>query len=136
MNAARESMDRSLKAIAVPALRVLGFKGSFPHFYRETKGHVDLACFQFSLAGGRFVVELSFATPQRKNVYINSDAPPAKLRVSQTTSRFRLGSARPHSDHWFDFTGREPKAEQVALEVVRLLRTQGEAWWSEQRNGG
>jgi hypothetical protein len=31
--------------------RTLGFKGSFPHLYRQIGGHVDLLNFQFYSAG-------------------------------------------------------------------------------------
>lgn len=84
-------MDSALKAIVVPALRNLGFKGTFPHFYRDIDQHIDLLSFQFRLAGGSFVAELSFAEPGRENVYYDKDAPANKLRASQTTKRFRLG---------------------------------------------
>jgi hypothetical protein len=139
MKSPRELMDQALVACAVPALRELGFKGSYPNFYREREGHVDLGCFQFSGAGGKFVVELSFAEPDRKNVYINADVPAAKLRVSQTTVRWRLGAPLEHMDNWFFFhaaeSGGQSTVEQVAGNVATLLRNEGKAWWLSKHAG-
>lgn len=72
---ARKEMNDALKEVVVPVLRELGFKGTFPHFYRELNQHVDLFSFQFRLAGGSFVAELSYAEPGRENVYIDKEAP-------------------------------------------------------------
>jgi Domain of unknown function (DUF4304) len=139
MESPRELMDRALKASAVPALRELGFKGAFPNFYRERSGQVDLACFQFSGAGGKFVVELSFAESERTNVYVNKNAPLAKLRVAQTSVRFRLGALGEHMDNWFSFSeaglAGKPTVEQVAGRVATLLATEGEAWWKAKHAG-
>ena len=130
----------SLKATVVPVLRSLGFKGTFPHFYREQLGHIDLACFQFSMSGGKFVVELSYATPDRSNVYINSDMAASKLRISQTTNRWRLGDTGEHGDHWFIFgparAGAAITVEQLSSKVAALLESEGVAWWSSKRNAG
>jgi hypothetical protein len=135
VNILRKSVDEHLRGIVVPVLRQLGFKGAYPNFHRDTNGHVDLACFQFSQSGGKFVVELSYATPKRENVYANADVPVSKLRVSQTTDRFRLGSSQPHSDHWFDFANSSSSVEQICEHVASLVRTQGEAWWAHKRGG-
>jgi hypothetical protein len=136
----RENMEGSLKATVVPVLRSLGFKGSFPHFFREQHGHIDLACFQFSMSGGKFVVELSFATPNRANVYINTDVSASKLRVSQTTNRLRLGAAGEHGDNWFIFdpasAGADITVEQISSQVAALLECEGVAWWNSKRNAG
>lgn len=131
-------MDSALKAIVVPALRNLGFKGTFPHFYRDIDQHIDLLSFQFRLSGGSFVAELSFAEPGRENVYYDKDAPANKLRASQTTKRFRLGAQRSGSDNWFSFEPegflkREPDVQIIATEVVDLLQRQAIPWWTENR---
>jgi hypothetical protein len=135
----RDEMESVIKASVVPVLRKLGFKGSFPHFYREQSGHVDLACFQFSMAGGKFVVELAFATPDRSNVYANAAVPTSKLRVNQTTVRWRLGAPSAHGDNWFIFeqsrAGCFPP-NQIASRVAALLQTEGEAWWASKRTAG
>ena len=141
-NAARHEMDAAIKSHVVPELRAMGFQGSFPHFYRKIDDHVDLLTFQFASAGGRFVVEISFADARRTNIYIPScrDLPRGKLRVSMTVAQHRLGSnpEEENADHWFSFAPRgllfkRPPCEQIAKSIVPLLRDQGEAWWSSKR---
>lgn len=92
MTDTRQAMNTSLKNVVVPVLRRLGFKGSYPHFNRESNGHVDLLTFQFRLGGGSFIVELSYAELDRQNVYFDKEARVGKLRVSQTSRRLRLGA--------------------------------------------
>lgn len=138
MTDTRQAMNVSLKNIVVPVLRRLGFKGSFPHFYRESDGHVDLLAFQFRLDGGSFVVELSYAEPDRQNVYFDKEAQVSKLRVSQTSNRSRLGAERPGSDNWFSFEPsglfrRQPNYDQISAEVAGLIDQQAETWWTEKR---
>jgi len=133
----RDQVNHALKKTVVPVLREFGFKGSFPHFYRVRNGHIDLACFQFSSAGGSFVVEISFADSNRDNVYFQKDTLPKKLRVSQTTVRRRLGTDTNKSDFWFAFEGSCPfgitdSPQKLANKVVEYLRLQAEEWWQEQ----
>jgi hypothetical protein len=134
---ARKEMNDALKAEVVPALRKWGFKGTFPHFHREVDQHVDLLSFQFRLAGGSFVVELSYAEPGRENVYIDKEAPASKLRASQTSKRLRLGAEGPGSDSWFSFEPvgffkRRPDYKGICSEVVAMLERQAIPWWSEK----
>lgn len=138
MTDTRQAMSVSLKNIVVPVLRRLGFKGSFPHFYRESDGHVDLVAFQFRLDGGSFVVELSYAEPDRQNVYFDKEAQVSKLRVSQTSNRSRLGAERPGSDKWFSFEPsglfrRQANYDQISAEVAELTDQQAVTWWTEKR---
>ena len=134
----RDEVDKALKAITVPHLRSLGFKGSYPHFYRDRDGHIDLLTFQFNKYGGSFTAEISFADRERSNVYIYKDTEPKKLRASQTTERFRLGAMPEHGkeDHWFHFEYRGVKKsyspEEAAQEVRELIDSQAEVWWSER----
>lgn len=131
-------MVAALRSETVPVLRGLGFKGSFPHFYRERSGHVDLITFQFSRYGGGFVAELSFATPDRSNLPEPFRMlPMQQLRASHTMRRKRLGGQN-HGDHWFDYAQAEPAAERQAPEMIaaqcsELLRTEGESWWRSVR---
>jgi hypothetical protein len=135
---ARKEMNDALKEVVVPLLRKLDFKGSFPHFYRELDRHVDLLSFQFRLAGGSFVAELSFAEPGRDNIYINKEAPVNRLRVSQTSKRLRLGAKGPGSDNWFSFElvgflKRQPDYRCIASQVAVLIEQQAIPWWEEKR---
>lgn len=141
MSESRDHMNLALKELAVPALRDMGFKGSFPNFYRSSGSHVDLLKFQFRLSGGSFVVEMSFADSERNNVYIDKAASISELRVDQTTKRLRLGAQAQGGDHWFDFEkagffSREPDYSGIAQQVVNLVRSQGEEWWRAHQNGG
>ncbi len=134
----RTEMNNALKEIVVPVLRKIGFKGTFPHFYRERNQHVDLLSFQFNLNGGSFVAELSFAEPSRKNVYIYKETSANKLRVSQTSKRLRLGALDSDTDNWFSFDSvgilkRRPKYREIASQVVRLVELQAISWWDENR---
>ena len=136
----REEMNVELKQSLVPVLRELGFNGSLPHFYRERADHVDLLCVQFSKYGGSFVVELSFAGPDRDNVCkYDKDKPPKKLRVYQTYRRLRLGAEQEGYDYWFAFddtplTGITGTPAELAVKVVSLLRSKGVLWWKARRD--
>lgn len=134
----RQAMNASLKNVVVPVLRGLGFKGTFPHFYRESAGHVDLLTFQFRLGGGSFVVELSYADPGRENVYYDKEAQVGKLRVSQTSKRLRLGAKGPGSDNWFSFEPagllkREADYDRISARVAGLIELQALPWWNQNR---
>lgn len=137
-------MDALLKQSCVPVLRGLGFKGSFPNFFRETKDFVALANFQFSSAGGSFCVNLGYADPNRSNIYIKPETEPGKLRVSQTKDWVRLGAVAG-GDHWFvfgdasatPFRGGVVSPEEIAERCNALIAGEAEAWWaSKLRDAG
>ncbi len=127
MDADRKTMETALKAICIPSLRKLGFKGSFPNFYRETDGFVSLVNFQFYSAGGSFCVNLGYADPQRRNVFYLPDTDTDKLKVSQTNDKVRLGAA-PEGDRWFSFgetsyqtyRGQPRSVEEIAMTCNEL----------------
>jgi hypothetical protein len=134
----RDDMMAEVKSRIVPELRELGFKGSVPHLYRERAKHVDLLCLQFSSAGGSFVLELSYADPNRENIYIDKELPPNKLRVSQATRRLRLGAETESHDFWFAYEGKRPfgitgDPEELATKVVALLHSQAVPWWNDRQ---
>jgi hypothetical protein len=140
MHTTREMMLKELKAIVVPALRARGFKGSFPDFFRDTGGFVALVNVQFLSSGGSFCVNLGYADAARKNVYFQPETEPAKLKISQTSDRLRLG-AMGNGDHWFSFgptsydevRGDPAPPDQIAARVVALLASQAEAWWAAKQ---
>jgi len=140
MSDRRRAIDASLKANTVPFLRERGFKGSFPHFYREIAGHVDLLMFQFRLDGSSFIVEISYADPDRTNIYFRPETPTAKLQVSAATNRYRLGSARKQQvdGEWLslDCRGLASQAghfQRLAQKVNGLVLDEAEPWWQAQR---
>ena len=139
MKVLRDDMLASLKAIVVPHLREMGFKGSMPHFYRERSGHIDLLTFQFSQWGGQFIAEASFVDPSRQNIHpIHKDVPPQKMRVSSTGSRHRIGKATHKRDPWLvydqpssnDITGTPEELSQL---LVSLIDLEGVPWWESKR---
>jgi hypothetical protein len=55
----RDEIIKNLNDIVVPKLRQLNFKGSFPHFRRQTNERTNLLTFQFDRSGGGFVIEIA-----------------------------------------------------------------------------
>ena len=55
----RDKMNKNLNEIVVPVLRRLNFKGSFPHFRRQTTDRINLLTFQFDRSGGGFFIEIA-----------------------------------------------------------------------------
>jgi hypothetical protein len=140
MPGTREEMVGALKSRTVPVLRASGFKGSFPHFYRDQLGHVDLLTFQFGQSGGRFVSEIAYVTPSRENLPESlRQKPTAKLRSFFTGDRLRLGREGT-CNCWFIYdqplaqhgeVARSPDA--LALLAGHLIQTEGEEWWTSKR---
>lgn len=141
MNERRREMQSVLKTITIPLLRQMGFKGSFPHFYRPVGDHVDLLMFQFRMDGSSFIVEISYADPKRANVYFRPDTPVARLQVPSTTKRYRLGKSQEEGGDgtWFPLE-HGPMATQsrhfnkIALKVNDLLVGEATSWWEAQRH--
>ncbi len=120
-------------------LRKVGFRGSFPDFYRDTEGFVALVNFQFYSAGGSFCVNLSYADPDRANIYFRPETAVRDLKVSQAREHRRLGAV--HGDRWYSFgltSYGEFRGEPVPpVELVRtinsLLESEAESWWQSKR---
>lgn len=137
----RREIDAVLKSTSVPLLRELGFKGSFPHFYRPIGEHIDLLTFQFRLDGSSFIVEISYADAARKNVYFRQETPVAKLRVSATTKRYRLGKASESGGdgRWFELEHGTLRTQashfhKLALQANDLIVSEATSWWEAQRH--
>ena len=137
----RQTIEDALKSECVPALRRAGFKGAFPNFYRETEGFVALVNFQFFSSGGSFCVNLSFADPERSNIYFRPETAASKLRVSQATERTRLGASSAGNDNWYSYgatsygayRGEPIPVRQLVATVNSLFQSQAEPWWQEKR---
>lgn len=123
----------------MPVLRRAGFKGSFPDFYRDTDGFVALINFQFFSSGGSFCVNLSYADPDRNNIYFRPETPVRNLKASQGREHKRLGAAQ--GDKWYSF-GRtsygefrgEPVDPAALVGTINgLLESEAEAWWKLKR---
>jgi hypothetical protein len=135
-------MDGTLKTISVPLLRERGFKGTYPHFYRVIGSHVDLLMFQFRLDGSSFVVEISYADPDRNNVGFRPETPVKQLQVSATRKRCRLGAKGQSGvdGTWFPLdhgplTTQATHFKRLALKVNELLLEEAEPWWEVSRHG-
>lgn len=133
-------MIRSLKEIVIPTLRSKGFRGSFPHFRRLSAGQLDLLSFQFNQYGGGFVVELSYCPAGGFVASWGKTIPEKDVNVwyMHPNRRIRLGSTPGAPDHWFRYDASPSPAnvhERLAREVLTLIDSQAEPWWSERRGG-
>jgi hypothetical protein len=127
----RNEMNAALKDIFVPALRVLGFKGSLPHFRRILAERVDILTVQFDRYGGGFVVEISRCSPEGITTPWGEYIPANKVTAHYLNSdnRHRLGSPNPDTDgRWFRFDDGTPPA-LVAKALLSYL-DEAENWWT------
>jgi hypothetical protein len=106
MSEARNKMNQALKAVVVPLLRERGFTGSFPHFRRRRKEHVDLFSFQFSQYGGCFIIEIGQCEPSGYTTPLGEHIPPTKVKAwdlhPDQRARLKPGSG---ARDWFRFDG-------------------------------
>ncbi|MBI1492095.1 DUF4304 domain-containing protein [Halocynthiibacter styelae] len=134
-------MELALKEVCVPALRTLGFKGSFPHFYKNSDGFVELITFQFFSAGGSFCVNLGYVDFEGKNVSLGQDTEISKLRVSSTKDFRRMGAVAD-GDRWFCFgstsygtrRGQPFSVKELAEHCSALFKTDAEIWWRSKKD--
>ncbi|MCB1008219.1 MAG: DUF4304 domain-containing protein [Acidobacteria bacterium] len=120
-------MRNALKRVAVPVLRELGFRGSFPHFSRRGPDRIDLLTFQFSLYGPSLYVEAAECGPEGVTLGDGRRFPPERVRAHHTASRIRLG----RDDRQFEFgPERGPDVfESNATSIAKLIKEQAEPWW-------
>jgi hypothetical protein len=124
-------MIAALKRIVVPELRAKGFKGSFPHFHRDSGAYRHLISFQFNKYGGSFVVEVG-----RCSAY-GLETSGRQIRPNEVTvfhlhpaERTRLGKDPSESDHWFRSDEGLPwdRYNRAAKAVIPHLHTEAENW--------
>lgn len=119
-------MIAELKRVVVPALREMGFRGSFPHFRRVGERRVDLLTFEFSMFGGQFAVEIGkFAACGYK--LAGKVIPADEVRMRHLLDRQRVGSTGEVVDHWFNFESGGYNA--VAASLLPHLRGQAIDRW-------
>ena len=111
--AKRERMDAALKLRAVPLLRQMGFKGTFPHFRRVLTNRVDAIGFQFSQWGPQFYIELGVSALDgtlRDRTQLSAKS----LKYYQCVKRKRIGELP------FDFEskGSDSVAEQAYVAIA------------------
>lgn len=145
MHPARSEMERALKAIVVPRLRALGFKGSMPHFRRIVGAKADLLTFQFNLSGGSFVAEMAVCSEADVAAHWRPELSLKTVTAHDLKHRRRLGSSAQGSDHWFVYGKKnyelghqhvQPAShyEQVATKVSQLLDSQAQQWWAARQS--
>src|SRR4051794_35887 len=128
MSRSRDIMIAELKRTVVPVLRGLGFRGSFPHFRRVDESQVEMLTFQFSSAGGEFVVEIGKFPLEGYRLRCRV-IPACEVKMSHLLRRFRLGAKDEDSDHWFNY--KRGDYGEVAESVVSHLRGQALEWWRQ-----
>lgn len=99
-------MIAALKEHVVPVLRTKGFKGSFPHFRRDTETDIHLLSFQFHKYGGSFIVEVASCGIESITTASEEKMPSKTVKAHdvQPSLRLRLGSTAKKPDHWFRCT--------------------------------
>ena len=110
-------------------LRQRGFTGSFPHFRRMGRDHVELLTFQFDRSGGGFVLEVAKCPSGGFTTYWGKTIRPQKVTAQDLhpNNRLRLGASGPGKDNWFRYDDGSSVGD-VAQQLVPHLE-QAEAWW-------
>jgi hypothetical protein len=135
MGDTRKEMTDALKTIVIPRLRESGFKGSFPHFRRQTESVVDLLTFQFDKWGGGFVIEISQCPAEGITTSWGEHILPNKVTTHDLHPDIRLrlhpveGSSR---DEWFRYD--EGNFKGTAESVLPFIDV-AEGWWQQKRGG-
>lgn len=91
-NTDRETMNIYLKDYVIPQLRLLDFRGSFPHFRRITGAKVNLLTFQFDLHGGGFVIEIANCIVDKTTLMWEDRIPVKRLTAHDLYTRKRIQS--------------------------------------------
>jgi len=123
-------MINALKRIVIPALRRLGFSGSFPHFRRRGCKMIDLFTFQFDRKGGGFIIEIAQCSLERIKTHWGKHIAPNKVRAWDVHPDQQL-RLQPHpgsgTDSWFRFDFGDTDA--VARSVLPFLE-QANVWFA------
>ena len=96
--------------------------------------------FLFRRDGTSFVVEISYADPDRKDVGFRPEAPASKIDVACTRERYRLGAkGKTEVDgEWLQLShgivsSDEKHFRRLALKVNDMLINEAEQWWASKR---
>ena len=135
-----DEMRAVLKKKVVPVLREMGFKGSFPHFYREREEQTDLFNIQFGMGGVCFYLNIAYAMRDGSNVLPHAkDRPVSKVTYQHVYGQHcrSLGGLESGGRAFFfqDVGVVYPSImtlaspDELADEAVRLIREEAEPWW-------
>ncbi|WP_377520238.1 DUF4304 domain-containing protein [Priestia megaterium] len=130
MSIERDNMINSLRKNVIPIMRNCGFKGSFPHFYRQLEDRVDLLMFQFSAWGGVLYIEISKCSPEGHTDVSKAFHAPNKVKIYNIDieHRQRLGKGL---NEMFEFN--KDNTELISLAVKDALK-EAEEWWDSSTN--
>lgn len=139
MSESRNQMIVALKDTVVPALRELGFSGSFPHFRRPSGDRIDLLSFQFDRWGGGFVIEISKCPKSGITTHWGDTIPANQVRAIDLhpDNRYRIKPGRGGSTaDWFRFDQQSPfpsprRFARVAHSVLPYL-DEAQKWWDRR----
>jgi Domain of unknown function (DUF4304) len=118
----REKMDEALKHSVMPLLRILGFRGSYPHFRRKTDERVDVLGFQFSNWGPAFYVEIGVADVDGYTWSDGTHFPAKTIKHYECPSSTRIG------EQPFDF---EVQSAHVVADQVSVAVNDAQGDWAE-----
>lgn len=103
----RDKMNKKLYEIVVPVLRHLNFKGSFPHFRRQTVDRINLLTFQFDKNGGGFVIEIANCKPEGFTTSWGIEIQPNKVTAHDMNKRKRIqanmNTENSSTEDWFRY---------------------------------
>ena len=137
----REEMIKSLCEIVVPKLRQFNFKGSFPHFRRQTAERINLLTFQFDRSGGGFVIEIANCKPYGFTTPWGLEIKPNKLTAHDVYKRKRIKSNTEgrSTDDWFRYDrkylfGLGDIYKKISKEVLLKFDIAEEYWKNGELN--
>ena len=141
MSKERDKMIEALQKSAIPKLREMGFKGSFPHFRRASETRIDLLTFQFDKWGGGFIIEISQCPIAGITTHWGKRIAPDKVKAwdMYPDQRLRLhpraGSSTAGSStrDWFRYDKPQNGTFAEIAESVLPFLTKAEKWWSSQQ---
>ncbi|QDU11038.1 DUF4304 domain-containing protein [Gimesia aquarii] len=127
-------MNQVLKELVIPKLRGIGFRGSMPHFRRLRDEQTDLLTFQFSTSGGKFVVEVAFASAGPFETSWGKIIERKKLTAHDLNNRLRLGpKVDGENDFWFIYEGANARPMHELAELLNThIQTEAETYWNRE----
>ena len=136
-------MNKNINEIVIPVLRQLDFKGSFPHFRRQTADRINLLTFQFDRSGGGFVIEMANCKPNGHTTSWGLEIKPNKVTAHDVNKRKRIqsnmGTKSSHTDDWFRYDkkhlfGLGDVYKKVCKDVLSKLDIAVEYWKNGEIN--
>ena len=139
----RDEMNRNINEIVVPVLRQLNFKGSFPHFRRQTTERINLLTFQFDRNGGGFVIEIANCKPEGFATSWGLEIKPNKVTAHDMNKRKRIQSnmntESSLTEDWFRYdkknlSGLGDVYKKVCKDVLSKLDIAEDYWKNGELN--